>query len=300
MKKKMPTPIKDGLVGLAIGSAAIVPGISGGTIALIFGVFKKLTSAVGNLFSKNFLKNLVILIPFAIGIVLAIVALIFPFQLAFEHCMFAIVCLFAGFILGSIPGVVDNVKGEKPTISRVILLVIALIIAAGIGILSMFFNFSETINVLFEETPFYLYFILFGIGIISAITLIVPGISGSMLLLVLGFYEPVINLVSFDNFGKNILLLLTFGVGAIVGFVLFSKLMDHLLTKHKYSTFYVVIGFVIGSLISIFVNSDMLAYYQSGFGLLDKILGPILLLVGIGLSIPLIIYSRKRGVEQNA
>ena len=301
MKRSIPAQLKDGLTGVAIGTAIIVPGISGGTIALIFGAFKKIVDAVDNLFSKLFWKSLLILIPFLLGAVLAVAALIFPFQLAFEYCMFSIICLFAGFIIGSLPGVIDQVKGEKIKKKNVFQLICGFIIAAIIGVLSVIFNFNESINSLFNEVPFYLYFIIFVVGVFGATGLIVPGFSGSMLLLVIGFYKPILNLVHFDNFLINFSLLFTFAIGVLVGFIIFSKLMNHFITNHKISTLYVVIGFIIGSIISIYVNSNMFDYIKSeAFGILDWILSPILFMLGLTLSYLFVRYTRKHSELLNA
>ena len=124
MKNKLPTPVKDGLTGMAIGTAIIVPGVSGGTIALVFGAFKRIVDAVDNLFTKRFWSSLLILLPFLLGSILAVAALVFPFQLAFKYCLFSIVCLFAGFILGSIPGITDELKEKAPTKFNIIQLIV--------------------------------------------------------------------------------------------------------------------------------------------------------------------------------
>ena len=300
MKKKLPTPIKDGLTGMAIGTAIIVPGVSGGTIALAFGAFKKIVNAVDNLFTKNFWRSLLILLPFLIGAIISVAALVFPFQLAFEYCLFSIVCLFAGFIIGSIPGITDEFKGKKPTALNIILLVIGFVLAGIIGIFSVIFKLNNTINSLFAERPWYLYLIIFVVGVFGSSGLIVPGFSGSMLLMVIGFYEPILNLVDFSNFWPNLLLGFVFALGVLVGFIILSKIMNKLITNHKISTLYVVFGFIAGSLVSIFVNSKMFEYFDEGLKLLDCILGPILLVVGLTLSILFVIYSRKHKGEENA
>lgn len=300
MKKKLPTPVKDGITGMAIGTAIIVPGISGGTIALVFGAFKKIVDAVDNLFTKAFWKNLLLLLPFLIGSIIAVAALVFPFQLAFEYCLFSIVCLFAGFIIGSLPGIVDQVKEKKPTIPNIVQLVIGFIFAGIIGVFSVIFDFYSGISTLFIERPWYLYLIIFVVGIFGSTGLIVPGFSGSMLLMVIGFYQPILDLVDFSNFWPNISLGFVFALGVLVGFIIFSKLMNKLITNHKRSTLFVVIGFILGSLVSIFVNSQMFAYFKDGFWLLDWILGPVLLIVGLTLSTLFVLYTRKHQGEENA
>lgn len=300
MKKKLPTPIKDGITGMAIGTAIIVPGISGGTIALVFGAFKKIVDAVDNLFSKFFWKDLLILLPFLVGSIIAVSALVFPFQLAFEYCLFSIVCLFAGFIIGSLPGIVDQVKEKKPSTSNILQMTIGFIFAGIIGVFSVIFDFYSVISALFIDRPWYLYLIIFVVGIFGSTGLIVPGFSGSMLLMVIGFYQPILDLVDFSNFWPNISLGFVFALGVLVGFIIFSKIMNRLITNHKRSTLFVVIGFIVGSLVSIFVNSQMFAYFKDGFWLLDYILGPILLVVGLTLSTLFVLYTRKHKGAENA
>ena len=300
MKKQLPTPVKDGLTGMAIGTAIIVPGVSGGTIALVLGAFKRIVDAVDNLFTKNFWRSLLILLPFLVGSVLAVAALVFPFQLAFKYCLFSIVCLFAGFILGSIPGITDELKEKEPTKANIIQLVIGFVLAGIIGVFSVIFKFNDKINALFLERPWYLYLIIFVVGMFGSSGLIVPGFSGSMLLMVIGFYQPILDLVDFSNFWPNVSLGFVFALGVLAGFIILSKLMNKMITNHRIATLYVVVGFIFGSLISLFVNSQMFAYIGQGLKLLDCILGPILLAVGITLSTLFVIYSRKHKGEQNA
>lgn len=304
--KKFPTVIKDALVGFAIGVAVIIPGISGGTIALIFKSFDKIVEAVSGLFKsfKLFWKNLLILLPYGIGAILAVAGLYVPFTLAFEHCMLALVCLFVGFIIGSYPGVIDNVKGQKPTKINITLLIIGFIISALIGVLSVLFNFNETINTLFNEPKWYLFIIVFVVGLVSSSGLIVPGLSGSLILLVIGFYMPIFALpkkiIQNENILANIGLFLTFAVGVAIGFVIISKLMNHLIKKHYQSTMYAVIGFIGGSLISIFVNSNMFEYFNTKVDMtLDFILSPIFLIIGIVVAYLMVIYVRKHKKIEN-
>lgn len=310
MKKKFPEWLKDGLVGLGIGAGAIIPGISGATIALVFKCYKKIVNGVSKLLSKEFLKNLLILLPFGIGVVVAVIALIKPFQLAFEYCMFAIVCLFAAFIIGSFPGIIDNVRGKKITKINIVVLIIAFLVAASIGIMSVCFNLNQVVEKLFAETPFYLYLILLGLGIVCASGLTVPGFSASMLLLVVGFYKPILNLIHIDaikeNPGRFFGLLGTFAGGVVIGFFLFSYLMSYFLEKHAQSTHYTIIGFVSGSLIAIFVNSDMFSYInglsskEGVLKYLDWILAPFFIIIGITLAYLLVKYARKSQQENPA
>ena len=295
MKPKVKETLKDGLVGAGIGAAVIVPGISGGTIAYVSGAFKKLVSAADTLFSKLFWKSLCILIPFGIGAILAIAALYFPITLAFEHCMLAIVCLFAGFMLGSIPSIVDKVKDKEPSWLEFLLALIGMAVVVAFGLLSLKFNLNDNVQSTFDNNEWYLYPILIGVGIISSSGLIVPGFSGSMLLMVIGFYDKILNLIKQipSNPWWSLLRLFSFAVGVLIGFVFLSKTMKSLFEKHPRGTNFVVLGFLIGSIIAIFVNDQMFDYLKSNLNLLDYILSPIFLIIGVVGSYLIVIYVRK-------
>ena len=300
MNNKVKTVIKDGLVGMGIGCAIIVPGISGGTIALITGAFKKIVNAVDQLLTKYFLKNLLILLPFGIGAILAIAGLYFPIKLSFEHCFLAITCLFAGFMIGSVPSVGDNIKGKKLTASNYIGMVIGFLVVIGFGVLSILYNLDKQVQDMFTNNEFYLYPTIFAVGVISSMGLIVPGFSGSMLLMVMGFYDKILGLISDMKTapGLSILRLFIFAVGVAVGFIVFSKLMKWLFDKHETTANCIVIGFLVGSIIAIFVNSNAFKYYgyysgTTSINILDYILSPIFLIVGLVISILIYFYMKK-------
>ncbi|MBQ0008764.1 MAG: DUF368 domain-containing protein [Firmicutes bacterium] len=293
MKKKLPTPIKDGLIGLAFGTGMIIPGIAGGTVLLIFRAFKKVVGAVANLFSKNFGRNFLILLPFGVGAILSFAALVIPLNLAMEYCMFAIICLFAGLVIGSLPGVTDNVKDEPRKKSYILSFGIFFLITAFVGVFSVIFPTISWINDIFRDVPTYLYFIMIGVGFFAAAGLVIPGFSGSLLLVAICFYQPILELFKFKNVGASFGLIFSFLVGAILGFVIFSKLMNYFLAKHRVGTYYAAIGMIVGSLISIFVNSKMFDYCKSSsFGLVDQILGPILFVLAIIGSYMIVRYLR--------
>ena len=295
MNSKVKESLKDGAVGAGIGCAVIVPGISGGTIALVTGAFKKIVTAVDKLFSKLFWKNLAILIPFGVGAVLAIAALYFPITLAFEHCMLAIVCLFAGFMVGSVPSVTDKIKDKKPNCTEIAFCLAGFILVVLFGVLSLLFNLNSAVLETFNNNPWYLYPILLFVGIISSTGLIVPGFSGSMLLMVIGFYDKILNLVKQipSQPGWSILRLFTFAVGVLLGFVLFSKLMKKLFEKHPRIANFVVLGFLVGSIIAIYVNDQMFDYLKLSLGTLDYVLSPVFLIVGFVISYLIVRYERK-------
>ena len=306
MNKKAKRILRDGAVGMGIGTAIIIPGISGGTIALITGAFKEIVDAVDDLLSKRFWKNLLILLPFGIGAVLAVAGLLFPIKLAFEHCMLALTILFAAFMLGSIPSLYDaSIKGKKLNAVNIIGLIVGFLVVVGFGILSIGVNLDKQVQGMFTENPIYLYPIIFGVGMISSMGLIVPGFSGSMLLMVLGFYDKILALVLQipENPGLSILRLFVFAVGVAIGFIFFSKLMKRMFEKHEETTNCVVLGFLTGSIVAIFVNSNLFNYFaEKGVTLLDVILSPIFAVIGLAASIAIYLYMRKHPEvkEENA
>lgn len=302
MGNKVKEVLKDGTVGVGIGTAIIIPGISGGTIALITGVFKKIVDAVDDLFSKRFWKNLLILLPFGIGAILAVAGLLFPIKLAFENCMLALTILFAAFMLGSVPQLYDHsIKHKKLNVYNILGLVIGFLVVIGFGILSICVNLDKQVLDMFSDNPFYLYPILFGVGMISSMGLIVPGFSGSMLLMVLGFYDKILGLVVAipEHPGLSILRLAVFAVGVAVGFVFFSKVMKYMFEKHEETTHCMVLGFLVGSIIAIFVNSNMFNYLDhTGVTQLDIILSPIFGVIGLAISLAIYFYMKKHPQEE--
>ena len=305
MSSKVKEVLKDGAVGMGIGTAIIIPGISGGTIALITGVFKKIVNAVDDLFTKRFWKNLLILLPFGIGAVLAVAGLLYPIKLAFEHCMLALTILFAAFMVGSVPSLYDSsIKGKKLNVYNILGLIVGFLVVLGFGVLSIVVNLDKQVQTMFNDNPFYLYPIIFAVGMISSMGLIVPGFSGSMLLMVLGFYDKVLALVLKipEQPGLSILRLAIFAVGVAIGFVFFSKLMKYMFEKHEETTNCMVLGFLVGSIIAIFINSNMFNYFDhTGVTQLDIILSPIFGVIGLAISLVIYFYMKKHPQqEENA
>lgn len=297
MDSKGVKTVKNTAKGMAIGVACIVPGISGGTIAIMMGIYKRIVESVSLLF-KDFRKSFLFLLPIGIGVILAILICWYPFDLFFKYAMLSIVALFAGLIIGGLPGIIDEVRGHKPTSINIVSGVVALLVAAGIGVMSIFLKTNSVVEEMFVNFDWYLYIIVIFVGMIAAMALIVPGISGSMILLVLGFYTPILNLVNNFKDGVNVIeslgVIACAGVGVVIGFFLFSKLMASLLNKHKITTYYAIIGFILGSIVSIFCNQEMIDYFKEGIDVIEWILAPLLLILGIVISYFFVIYSRRQ------
>lgn len=258
------------LAGIGIGVGAAVPGVSGGTIAVILKVYTKIIWAISNIF-KEFKKAFVILLPTLLGVVIGLIPTMILMKFALEGFVFGIVCIFAGYIIGSLPGIKKEVSDESPKNIWIILLILSALLAVTLGVLSVQLHADYSSH--FEDPEVWFYFVMIPVGFIASIALVVPGISGSMLLLLLGFYTPLINSFfdtakeclhgDWSNFGVEIGLLGCFAIGIVIGFFFISKIMHYLLSKYHHATFYSIIGFIIGSVVALFYNFEIYDYYQT-------------------------------------
>lgn len=267
MKNKNPNFISLFIKGLAIGTAAIIPGISGGTIAFMLGIFDHLIEAIVGI-RKNFRKSVGVLLPTALGIVLAIGALTFPMGLAFEYAPLPTVALFAGFIIGSLP----SLRKELPksfSLKEWIFIVIPALIALLLGVFSVIGELDASL--ILESGAFLPKLSLIIVGFLGVSAFVVPGISGSMLLLTIGFYEPVLNSLqrlienvwNLPGLVPELINFALLGIGALVGFVVISKLMSLLFKKYKDQILLAIFGFIVGSIGAVFYNYKIISVYTN-------------------------------------
>ena len=259
--------------GMAIGTGAAIPGVSGAAIAVIFRVYEDIINAVNN-FRKKFGWAIAVLIPILIGVLLAVGICIVLFHLAFRHLMFVLMCLFAGFLIGSFPGITDEVKGEKITKKAIVLIVIGFIFVIVLGVLSVVVgvNGFSVAGLFADPIPWWLYLVLIPVGAVAAVALTVPGLSGSLILLIIGFYRPLVDNAEAwakatlqGDFSHTLPLLGvigTFAIGCLIGVVAVSKIMNILLKKWRKETFYTIIGFIAGSVFVLFFNLEIFNYYR--------------------------------------
>lgn len=243
--------------GAIIGIANIIPGVSGGTLAVSLGLYELLLDAIGNFFS-NVKKNFNILLPIILGAAAGILAAGKLVSFALSNYKAQTIIFFVGLIFGGISLITKKVKG-KLSVSNAI---IFLIIFAGV----ILFNFSSIGGkiVSLENISFIQGLLLIPIGFIAGGTMVVPGISGSFVLMILGYYESIINtiadLTNFSLLGHNILVLLPFGIGVILGIVLIAKAISYMLKKHEVKTYFGIIGFVLSSIVVLVLQIDSFTF----------------------------------------
>ena len=253
--------IKNVLKGMVMGVANIIPGVSGGTMAVSMGIYDKLIHCITHLF-KEFKKSIIFVLPIFIGMGIAIGGLSFLIPVLFEKFPMPTTVFFIGLILGGIPIVFKKTKGNKFKVGYAIAFLAFFALVIGMALM------GEAEGVTRDVTPsFTNVIILFFIGIIASATMIVPGVSGSMILLVLGYYNPVITaikdflsaLAHFEMAGilRGIGILLPFGIGIIVGIFAIAKLIEMLFEKFPQYTYWAIIGLLVASPIAVWMAGDM-------------------------------------------
>ncbi len=262
--------------GFFIGLANIIPGVSGGTLALTLGIYEKLIGCISHFF-KNLKENIKFILPIGIGAVIAILSLSHLISFCLDNYVLPTILFFIGAILGGLPMLIKKVNGHKITISNIIIF----LITSGIIILLLFLN-SET-EVSFQNMNIIDYLLLFVVGVVASATMVIPGVSGSAVLMTIGYYKPILNIVKnltdFSSLGSNLAILIPFGLGVLVGILLIAKVLEFLFKNFEVKTYYGVLGFIVASIIAIiYQNLVINANFVFSFGSL--IIGIILFILG--------------------
>ena len=250
MKEKIMIIVK----GFIMGIANIIPGVSGGTLALILGIYERFIGAISNFF-KDIKNNLIFLLLVFIGMGLALVTLSNVIDYSYNHFPIPTTMFFMGLVIGGIPMLYNKVKGkkEKKEISSWIIFALTFALVIFMALSDKIFGAAGAVD--FSNMNVLGYIMLFGVGAIAAATMIIPGVSGSLVLMLLGYYYPIINLIKeltqFNNLFSNLIVVAVFGLGILVGIVLISKLIEYLFKKFEIKTYYGVLGFIFASIIAI-------------------------------------------------
>ncbi len=239
--------------GFIMGLGNVIPGVSGGTLALLLGVYEKMISSISNLF-KKFKESIFFLLPLIIGVAAAFLILAHPVTYCLDHFLFATIMLFFGAVIGGLPMLFNKVKTQKTTASAIVIFLITFALTIGLLFLMKVGSARDLDTITFGKAILW-----FFLGAVAAATMVIPGVSGSAFLMTIGYYEPVMNLVK-DltkgiNVGHAIVVLLIWGIGIIAGILSVAKLIEFLLKKYENKTYWGIIGFVIASAICIVVQN---------------------------------------------
>ena len=249
--------IKNILKGIVIGLANVIPGVSGGTMMVSMGIYDKLIHCITHLFSE-FKKSLRFLVPIFIGIGIAAVVVPFGIEFLFANYPFQTNLLFIGLIIGGLPAVWKKVKGSSVRVGHIIACILFFALVAGLALV------GETEGNA-ADLSFSLISVLklFGVGIVASATMVIPGVSGSMMLLLMGYYHPILETIT--NFIKAALafdmngilagmgVLIPFGIGVVVGIFAIAKLIEIIFVKFPLYAYWAIIGLIISSPVAILV-----------------------------------------------
>ncbi len=257
--------------GIFIGAGAIVPGLSSGVLCVIFGIYEKLLDAVLNFF-KDIKQNIKFLFPIALGVGIGVLLFSNVLNYALYEFPVQTKSIFIGLILGTIPSLIKEVNEKEAFRPQN---VIYLLIALAIGVITVILENQMTIISNAEEiNTFYLILC----GVIMSLGIIVPGVSSTIILMLLGVYS--VYLQSIANLYLPVLI--PMGIGLVLGSIVVMKITKKLLEKYYAKTFYSIIGFTIGS---IFV------LVQQGMNPLEMVLSILCILLGVYISRMMIFFS---------
>lgn len=264
--KKFLEYVKYFICGIVFGTANVIPGVSGGTMLVVFGVFDRLTEAISGI--KKIFKNFAFLVTFALGAGAGILLSAKVIGSMFKTYAIQTNMFFIGLILGGIPLILKlgtSEKKVKPLCIVPFLISMAAVIA--LTVLEKLDIFTMTAE---NVTGFDIIVSLkmFVCAAIAAVTMIIPGISGSFMMMLLGVYETIIGALNDWNF----YVIIPFALGAVVGIIFGAKLISILIKKNKLMVYSAIMGMVIGSVYAI-LPEGFGFNLQSGYGFAFMLVG---------------------------
>lgn len=258
--------IKQLLKGVVIGVANIIPGVSGGTMAVSMGVYDKLIHALTHIVSE-FKQSLKVITPIIVGALLGIIGLAFVIEFLFKNYPVQTNFLFIGLIVGGLPVIVRKLKltGKKINLPRGVVMLLFFAVVVGMAVLGE--TEGNTADVSFGLINVIK---LFAVGVVASATMVIPGVSGSMVLMLMGYYNAIIEsitaffkaLFSFDVAGilTGFGILIPMGIGILLGIAVIAKLIEIIFVKAPDYAYCAIIGLIVASPVAIIVMSDFAAY----------------------------------------
>lgn len=262
--------------GILMGISDLIPGVSGGTIAFILGIYDRLLESISGFFSRDWKKYLGFLVPLGIGIVITLLLFSRVIEYLLEQHYEATQFFFMGLIIGVIPYIMKQAEVKKNFTARH--LIILVVIGAALAATAFIPTEEDLAPITSLTLP--IFFLLFFSGWLASMAMLLPGISGSFILLLLGVYSTAINALS----TLNIPVALAIGAGVIVGFIVSSKAIQYLLEHFTYVTYAAIIGLILGSLFVVF----------PGFSADSATLITSLVTFALGLAFTLLFSSPKK------
>ena len=275
------------LAGIVIGVANVIPGVSGGTMAVVFGIYDELIGVISFNIRQIFSKWRFWL-PLGLGMGIGIIAFSKIVTFLFEHFPVQTQYFFVGIVLGSIPLILKrtSLALKKENLGNWISALVGLVIM----LLMVFINTDSMVSIIQTELTFGLGAKLLVGGALAAFAMIIPGISGSFLMVILGVYSTIIAAIS----DFNLPIICVVAVGVIIGIFAGAKGVQVLLNKVPNQTYGAIFGLVIGSVFAILPFRETASFFVDG-----KILGFVIALVCAAAGFVLAFFSGKEGKDNS-
>lgn len=272
------------LKGIGIGIANVIPGFSGGTMAVMLKIYDLFVYSFANIF--NDFKNVVkkcwsLFVGILIGILFAMVVIV----KLLEVIPFITIMFFVGLIFGSMPSIYEKVKKQKINIADII----GFIVAIGVIVALPLIPKTEAA----AQYNIGVYIIMFAMGIVCSSAMVIPGVSGSLVLMAFGYYaffmstmkEYLVNIFNFSltNYWGMFITLVCFAIGCVIGLVFISKLITKLTEKYPKTVYYTILGLLVASPFSIIYATLTDASYTVIFDFWAIFFSVISLALGLGL-----------------
>lgn len=275
--------VKDILRGIVIGIANAIPGVSGGTMMVSMGIYDDIIYCVTHLF-KQLKKSILTLLPYVIGMAVGIVGLAYFIEAMYAHVPFQTSMLFIGLILGGVPVLTEHFKGKKLGFFHIL---VFFIFFAAIILMEYFGGDGKDVALTLDVISLIK---LFLVGIVASATMVIPGVSGSMMLMIMGYYNPIINSITsfvsalvagdFATVLRICGILIPFGLGIVLGIFAIAKLIEILLQKCEAFTYCGIMGLVISSPVVILMGVSL-----AGLSVVSVITGIVALGIGIAIAL---------------
>lgn len=272
------------LRGIVIGISNVIPGVSGGTMMVSMGIYDRLILVLTH-FVKRLKEAVALLVPIAIGMLLAIALFAKLFsEVLFPRFPLQTNLFFIGLILGGLPIIYRKVKGVTVRLPQVIAFLLFFVLVTVLAFVGEGSSADADITLSAGNV-----LKLFFVGVIAAATMVIPGVSGSMIMMVLGYYNTIINTINecidalraFDipALLDTFVILVPFGIGVVVGIVAVAKLIEFMLKKFPAITYWAIIGLIVASPIAILIMMEV-----GTIGVVEILSGVVLLAVGFCIS----------------
>src|SRR5699024_10669590 len=274
------------LKGMLMGISNIIPGVSGGTMAVSLGIYDDLIFSITRLFKEK-KKSIKFLLPLGMGLALGVIFFSYAIEFLLAEYAFITSLAFIGLILGGLPILNQKFqdalkeKSEKISLKHCFVFILFLGLVIGFSLIQ-----ESSMNGVLLQFSFETVSILFVLGIIASSTMIIRGVSGSLVLMIFGYYYPLIQLLTsffhnvlvlnWSGLGADLLLIFPVGLCIIFGIFLISKLIEFLFIKFPSITYSGILGLVIASPFAILYNVNAIEDLAQSNTILTLIIGSIL------------------------